>query len=162
MKILKILLNILIFTIFYIVLIWHGFVVWVLLSEFVCPYLSNWAGCEINQNWDITWDLFFILPSILILWIYAGFIIHWNYKQLPMNEFQKVMTMIFFAIVSYPFLYLMGNKLFAEFITQTTDFTHTFLVGTFFSILFWIISAIIYFFIQTKNKNLPLKQKKKK
>jgi len=152
MKILRILLNLIVFWIFYLVLVWHGLVIGVLLSEFICPFLWSWSGCEVNQAGDIIWDLFFIIPSILVLWTYAGFIIHWNYKQLPMTEIQKVLTMIFYAIVSYPFLYLIGTSLYSEFIAETQSFTHTFLAGTFFSILIWIVCVVIYFFIQTNNK----------
>lgn len=152
MKFIKILFTSIIFWIFYIVLIWHGFVMGVLASEFICPLLWNWSGCEISQAWGFTWDLFFIIPSILFFWIYAGFIIHWNYKQLPMNEIQKVITMIFFALVSYPFLYLIGNAIYSEYIYETQNFIHTFLAGTFFSIIIWILCVIVYFFIQTNNK----------
>lgn len=152
MKFLKILFTSIIFWVFYIVLIWHGFVMWVLLSEFICPFLWNWSGCEVNQAWDIIGDLFFIIPSILFFWVYAGVIIHWNYKELPMSEIQKVITMIFFALVSYPFLYLIGINLYWNYISEIINFTHTFLVGTFFSILIWIACVIIYFFIQTNNK----------
>lgn len=152
MKIIKILLMSILFWIFYIVLIWHGLVMGVLASEFICPLLSNWSGCNVNQAGDIIGDLFFIVPAILFLWIYAGLVIHWNYKQLPMTEFQKVMTMIFYALVSYPFLYLIGTSLYDEFIAETSSFIHTFLAGSFFSILVWITCVIIYFFIQTNNK----------
>jgi len=153
MKFLKIFLNLIIFWVFYIILAWHWLVIWVLAVEFICPYIYNWSGCAISQSWDRVGDFYFIISAILIMWVYAGFVIHWNYKEQKMSELQKVITMFFFWIVTYPFLYLAWNSLYEKFLFNWVDtFTHTFLIGTFFSILVWILLVIIYFFIQTNNR----------
>lgn len=153
MKYIKGFIMILFIFAFYVILAWHGLTLGVLLAEFLCPYLSSWSWCDVTKLGEYKWDLFFILPSILFFWIYAGFVIRWNYKELPMTEIQKIFTMLFYAMVTYPFLYLAGNSLYQKFVdAHTVSFTHTFLVGTFFSILTWIGLVFIYFIIQKKKQ----------